>query len=108
MKKFDKEVYAIPNRPTPARPIIINEDLCTGCNACLEDCMADVLLPDPVSGNPPIIMFPDECYYCGCCVEACPVPGAAIFNHPLTQRVRWKRKETGETFRVTGLERSEI
>ena len=100
MSKIKKEVYAVPNRPTPYRPIIFNEEKCTGCNACIEVCQADVLLPNPEKGKPPIIMFPDECFYGGCCVGACPVPGACKFNHPLPQRVRWKRKATGETFRV--------
>jgi NAD-dependent dihydropyrimidine dehydrogenase PreA subunit len=96
----EKEVYLEPNRNTPWRPAIFNEDLCTGCNECVGSCQADVLLPNPEEGKPPIIVFPDECFYGGCCVGACPVPGAIKLNHPLTQRVRWKRKATGETFRV--------
>jgi len=95
-----KEVYIQPNRPTPFHPVIFNEEKCTGCNSCIEVCQADVFLPNPVKGKPPIIVYPDECFYGGCCAGACPVPGAVKFNHPLTQRVRWKRKATGETFRV--------
>ena len=90
----------MPNRNTPWRPVIFNEEKCTGCNSCIEVCQADVLMPNPTKGNPPIIMFPDECFYGGCCVGACPVPGASKFNHPLPQRVRFKRKTTGETFRI--------
>jgi hypothetical protein len=33
-------------------------------------------------------------------VTHCPKPGAIKLNHPLTQRVRWKRKTTNEHFRV--------
>jgi hypothetical protein len=33
-------------------------------------------------------------------VDHCPKAGAIVLNHPLTQRVRWKRKKTGEHFRV--------
>jgi len=95
-----KEVYIQPNRPTPFHPVIFNEEKCTGCNSCMEVCMVDVFLPNPVKGKPPIIVYPDECFYDGCCVGACPVPGAIKLNHPLTQRVRWKRKATGETFSV--------
>lgn len=97
---MNNEVYAMPNRVTPARPVIFNEDLCIGCNECISVCMADVFIPNSEEGKPPIILFPDECFYGGCCVAVCKVPGAIKFNHPLTQRVRWKRKATGETFRV--------
>lgn len=88
------------NVPTPNRPVIFNSELCNGCNQCLEVCQVDVFMPNQNKGNPPVIMYPDECWYCGCCVNHCPSPGAIQFNLPLTQRVRWKRKETGEHFRV--------
>ena len=48
----------------------------------------------------PIALYPDECWFCGTCVEDCPVPGAIQLEHPLNQRVGWKRKESGEYFRV--------
>src|SRR6185369_9300074 len=57
-------------------------------------------LPNPVKGSPPLILHPDECWYCGPCVDDCPRPGAIRLNHPLQQRVRWKRKDSGEHFRV--------
>jgi len=98
MKK--KKVYAIPNRITPSTPVIFDPEICDGCNYCVDICQVDVFLPNPEKGKPPIIMFPDECWYGGCCVSACPRPGANYLNHPLAQRVRWKRKETGEHFRV--------
>jgi len=93
-------VYAIPNVPNPNRPVIFNPDLCNGCNTCTDICQSDVFIPNPEAGKPPIILYPEECWYCGYCVDLCPTPGAIKFNHPLTQRVRWKRKETGEHFRV--------
>lgn len=49
---------------------------------------------------PPIVLFPDECWFCGTCVEECPVEGAIRMEHPLNQKVGWKRKETGELFRL--------
>lgn len=49
--------------------------------------------------SPPLVLYPDECWFCGTCVEECPVPGAIRMEHPLNQRVAWKRKETGELFR---------
>lgn len=49
--------------------------------------------------KPPLVLYPDECWFCGTCVEECPVEGAIRLEHPLNQRVAWKRKDTGELFR---------
>jgi len=97
---MNEKVYAVPNKPTPSRPVIFDPDLCTGCNECVEICQMDVFIPNPEPGKPPIMLYPDECWYGGCCVAYCRVPGAIKLNHPLMQRVRWKRKATGEHFRV--------
>jgi len=94
-----EKVYATPNLITPNRPVKFT-DLCNGCNTCVDICQMDVLIPNPEKGKPPITLFPDECWYGGCCVAHCPVPGAIKLNHPLMQRARWKRKATGEHFRV--------
>jgi NADPH-dependent glutamate synthase beta subunit-like oxidoreductase len=51
-------------------------------------------------GRPPVAMYSDECWFCGVCVKHCPIPGAIKMEYPLNQRVGWKRKETGEYFRV--------
>lgn len=96
----EEKVYAVPNRPTPARPVLFNEELCAGCNRCVEICQMDIFIPSATKGNPPVILYPDECWYCGCCVDHCPIPGAVKLNHPLMQRVRYKRKATGEHFRI--------
>jgi len=55
---------------------------------------------DPEQGKPPIVLYPDECWFCGSCVAHCPNPGAITMEHPLYQRVGWKRKDTGEHFRI--------
>ena len=93
-------VFASPNRPTPGRPIIFNPDFCSGCNVCVGVCPEDVFIPNPIKGQPPIILFPEECWYCGVCVDDCRRKDALRLNHPLQQRARWKRKETGEHFRL--------
>jgi NAD-dependent dihydropyrimidine dehydrogenase PreA subunit len=95
-----EKTYATPNPPAPHRPVIFDTDICDGCNRCVEVCPMDVLIPNPSSGKPPLVLFPDECWYYGICVMECPRPGAIKFNPPLAQRIRWKRKETGEHFRV--------
>jgi formate dehydrogenase major subunit len=51
-------------------------------------------------GEQPVAVYPDECWFCGCCVTHCPVPGAIRMEFPLNQRVVWKRKETGEFYRI--------
>ena len=94
------EAYMVPNPIMPCQAIIIDPDLCTGCNTCADVCRSDVMVPNPEKGKPPIIFYPDECWFCGCCVSDCPVPGAIRIEHPLNQRVGWKRKETGEYFRI--------
>jgi len=95
-----EKVYATPNLPAPGRPVIFNPEICTGCNTCVEVCQIDVFIPGPEKGKPPTILHPEECWYCGCCVDDCPIPGAIKFNWPIMQRLHWRRKATGERFRV--------
>jgi len=96
----EKKVYAFPNWCTPGNPVKFNPDICNGCNICVDVCQVDILIPNPEKGMPPIVLYPEECWYGGCCVAHCPQPGAIKLNHPLTQRVRWRRKATDEHFRV--------
>ena len=96
----EQKVYAFPNLVIPSTPVVFNSDICNGCNTCVDVCQVDVFLPSLEKGKPPIVLFPEECWYGGCCVVECPRPGAIRLNHPLTQRVRWKCKETSEHFRV--------
>jgi NAD-dependent dihydropyrimidine dehydrogenase PreA subunit len=94
------KALAVPNLPGPGRPVLFDGDKCNGCNACVEICVMDILLPNPVRGKPPIILYPEECHYDGICVKTCPRDGAIRLNHPLMNRACWKRKETGEHFRT--------
>jgi NAD-dependent dihydropyrimidine dehydrogenase PreA subunit len=100
-EKRDK-VYILPNVATPNRPVIRNPEICNGCNTCVNICQIDVYVPNPIKGKPPITLHPDECWYCGCCANECPrlSQGAIKFNWPLQQRGFYKRKATGEIFRV--------
>lgn len=101
VKKSGRQIiYALPNEPTPTRPVLFNADICNGCNVCVEICVQDVFIPNPEKDKPPIILYPDECWYGGCCVEMCPKPGAIKFNIPLMWRTPWKDKETGELYWV--------
>lgn len=94
------KAIAVPNPAGPGIPVTFNSDLCNGCNHCVDVCRMDVMIPNPEPGKPPLVLYPDECWYCGCCVEDCPVEGANEFHHPLSQKIPWKRKETGEMFRT--------
>ena len=97
-----KDIRMFPNIVTPNNPVLFNEKVCTGCNNCVESCVMDILMPNPEKGKPPIILYPDECWYDGVCVTNCPVwqKGAIKLNHPINQRARWKRKDTGEHYRI--------
>jgi len=92
--------YMVPNPMTPNENVTFDEALCTGCNTCVNSCRSGVLVPNPQAGRSPIVLYPDECWFCGCCVGDCPVPGANKLNHPLNQRMGWKRKNTGEHYRI--------
>ena len=97
---MNDKAYMVPSPFTPGRAVEIDPQICNGCRACVEVCRMDVLVPHPEKGKPPIVLYPDECWFCACCVEECPRPGAIRMEHPLNQRVGWKRKETGEYFRI--------
>lgn len=90
-----KKAYAVPE-PGASNPIIFDPNICDGCNQCLEVCQADIMIPNPEKGKHPIVIYPGECWYGGCCVAICPREGAIKLNQPLMNRVRWKRKTTGE------------
>jgi len=94
--------------PLPTQSIIVfDEEVCTGCVGlrepmCVKGCRTDMLIPNPEKGKPPIVAYPDECCECGCCVHACPraLKGAITMNWPLAKSVRWKRKDSGEHYRI--------
>jgi len=92
-------VYIMPNPSTPNDCITIDSTKCTGCNSCIEACRTDVILPNDEKKKPPLVVYPDECWFCGDCVQQCPSK-AITMNFPLNQRVGWKRKSTGEYFRI--------
>ena len=100
------EAYIYTNPTGPTRAVTIDENKCVGCNACANICRMQTILPNAVPGNPPVVAYPDECWYCGCCVEVCRT-GALSMNLPINQRIYFKRKETGDVFRLGAQETPE-
>ena len=94
-----EKAFMAPNPVTPTPAIFIDPAVCTGCNECVNICRTQTLLPNPDKGKPPVAQYPDECWFCSCCVEACPNK-AIIMRYPINQRLFFKRKDTGEIFRI--------
>ncbi len=102
MAESNDDIRMFPNTVTPGTPVVFDEKVCNGCNVCVERCVMDIFMPNPEKGKPPIILYPDECYYDGLCVANCPLwqKGAIALRHPMNQQARFKRKATGEDFRI--------
>jgi NAD-dependent dihydropyrimidine dehydrogenase PreA subunit len=75
------------------RPIVFNEEVCTGCNKCVDVCLMEILQPNPEKGKPPVVAYPDECAYDGACWIHCPIgdKGAIKVVPPLPMRVSISR-----------------
>ena len=82
--------------PCSARPLLFDENLCIGCNRCVETCQVDILIPNPEKGKPPVALYPGECYYCGSCVMECPRNGAIRLQHPLMNRAKFVDAKPGK------------
>lgn len=47
--------------------VVVNEDLCTGCGICEDECPHEAITVDEVA-----VVDHDLCTECGICVNACP------------------------------------
>ena len=94
-------VYTMPAQSGPCRILSFDAEKCVGCNACVNVCPNDVMIPNPERGKEPIVVFAEECWYCGGCVEECAREAVTIIT-PAKQRVStvWVRKETGQEYRI--------
>ncbi len=93
------KAYIVPNFTGPTEAVTIDAQLCVGCNHCVNICRTQTIMKNPKPGKPPVLVYPDECWYCACCVEACRT-GALEMHLPINQRIMYKRKTTGEVFRL--------
>jgi len=96
-----EKAYLVPNPIAPNQAVLIDEKKCIGCNMCVDICRTQTIMPNPEKGKPPVVLYPDECWFCGCCMEACKT-GELKMQYPINQRIFFKRKETGEIFRIEG------
>ena len=94
-------IYSMPSQSGPCGCLQFDSAKCVGCNTCVNSCPLDVMIPNPEKGKEPIVVYAEECWFCGCCVEECPM-GALTLVPPAKQTIStiWKRKETGEVFRI--------
>lgn len=53
-------------------PVLFDEEVCTGCNLCVEVCPMDIFEASPDKGRVPRVVYPEECRYCGACWQRCP------------------------------------
>ena len=83
MSELQNKILTAEPVPCSTHPILYDETKCVGCNACVNICQVDILIPSPEKGKHPIVLYPGECYYCGACVMACPHDGAIRLEHPL-------------------------
>src|SRR5262245_60994705 len=66
-------------RPPSDRPLLvhaINDDRCTGCEACVTVCPTDVLT---LAQNKSRVVRFDDCIQCEQCVLACPTTALVMF-----------------------------
>ena len=93
--------YSMPSFSGPCKVLEFDKEKCVGCNLCVNACPLDVMIPNPEKGQEPIVIYAEECWFCGGCVQECP-RGAVKLIAPAKQRIStiFKRKDTGEEFRV--------
>jgi NAD-dependent dihydropyrimidine dehydrogenase PreA subunit len=55
----------------------IDQDLCTGCGICYDDCLMDVIGFNDKTEQA-YIAYPEDCAVCFQCVNACPVDAISV------------------------------
>ncbi len=55
-------------------PAKVNEEKCTGCESCVEECPSEAISMD----GDKAVVNPDACIDCGVCVDACPAEAISL------------------------------
>jgi len=72
---------SLKGHPKPAEMVFSNhyaqvdEDLCTGCETCLERCQMDAII---INEEALALVNKDRCIGCGLCVTTCPTEAIAL------------------------------
>ena len=67
----------------------VNQELCDGCGACVEECPVDAIQLD---GNGSAVIDQAECVRCGQCHDACPHEAVRHDGERIPQEVAAKLK----------------
>lgn len=59
----------------------IDENLCNGCETCVDDCPMDVIRMDEET-NKARVVYPGDCMVCFQCEEACPEGAVELTVEP--------------------------
>lgn len=86
-----------PNKPLRARDpriaAVVNQNGCTGCEACLTVCPVDCieLVPGPHAQQPAILRLveidQDRCIGCGLCPKICPWDTITMEPYPASREI---------------------
>ncbi len=86
-----------PNKPTRARDpriaAVVNQNGCTGCEACLTVCPVDCIepVPGPDAQQPAVLRLveidQDRCIGCGLCPKICPWDTITMEPYPASREI---------------------
>ena len=71
----------------------VNEELCTGCGTCLEECPVDAIA---LTENEVARINDEQCIRCGTCHEVCPQEAVRHdgerIPHEIEENLKWTRR----------------
>ena len=58
MSELQNKILTAEPVPCSTHPILYDETKCVGCNACVNICQVDILIPSPEKGKHPHQLYP--------------------------------------------------